>query len=384
MPMNKPHLEFHRVDMSEGRVTPPGYPAGIKQKVRRLKRGPYDAIVGSFRRNVGGAMGKALRTLFSCLIGIGMLTSLAAKEAAHAQNYPTRPIKLIVPYPAGGGTDIAARWVAQKLSMSLGKQLVVDNRPGANGNLGTEVISKATPDGYVIGMATPGPVTVGRSLYANLPYDPQKDLVPIILANQSPIVLVVNPALPVNSLRDLVAYAKAKPGKLTAALVSIGSVPHLLTEMLKSSAGLDILDVPYKGGAPATIDVMSGQVDMLFSVLPLVLPNIKSGKLKALAIASPARSALLPDVPTTAEQGFSDVIGTAWNGVVAPAGTPKEVVDKLNAEMAKILEASDTKERFAALGMESVGGSAKSFAAFMQAETEKWAKVVKTAHLPIQ
>jgi tripartite-type tricarboxylate transporter receptor subunit TctC len=268
--------------------------------------------------------------------------------------------------------------------MSLGEQLVVDNRGGANGNIGTEVMSKATPDGYVIGMATPGPVTIGRSLYADLPYDPQKDFVPIILANQSPIVLVVNPALPANSLRDLVAYARAKPGKLTAALVSTGSVPHLLTEMLKISAGLDILDVPYKGGAPATIDVMSGQVDMLFSVLPLVLPNIKSGKLKALAIASPARSVLLPDVPTTGEQGFSDVIGTAWNGVVAPAGTPKEVVDKLNAEMAKILEASDTKERFAALGMESVGGSAKDFADFMQAETEKWAKVVKAANLHVQ
>lgn len=329
-------------------------------------------------------MTKALRTLFSCLVGFGMLTCLAAKEAAHAQNYPVRPVKFIVPYPAGGGTDIAARWIAQKLSMGLGEQFVVDNRAGANGNVGTEVISKATPDGYVIGMATPGPLTIGRSLYVHLPYDPQKDFVPIILANQSPIVLVVNPSLPVKSLKDLVAYAKSKPGKLTAALVSIGSVPHLLTEMLKISAGLNILDVPYKGGAPATIDVMSGQVDILFSVLPLVLPNIKSGQLKALAIASPVRSALLPGVPTTTEQGFGDIVGTAWNGVVAPTGTPKEVVDKLNAEMVKILEASDTKDRFAALGMESVGGSPTNFANFMQAETEKWAKVVKTANLRIQ
>jgi len=329
-------------------------------------------------------MTKMLRTLLSSVVGLGLLLFLTANEAAFAQEYPTRPVRLVVPYPAGGGTDIAARWIAQKLSVSLGKQLVVDNRAGANGNIGTEVIAKATPDGYVIGMATPGPITIGRSLYADLPYDPEKDFVPIILANESPVVLVVNPKLPANSLKDLVAYAKSKPGKLTAALVSTGSVPHLLTEMLKMSAGVDILDVPYKGGAPATLDVISGQVDVLFSVLPLVLPNIKSGQLKALAIASPARSTLLPDVPTTQEQGFGDVVGTAWNGVIAPAGTPKGVVEKLNTELAKILETSETKERFAALGMESVGGSPKSFADFMQAETEKWAKVVKAAKLRIQ
>jgi tripartite-type tricarboxylate transporter receptor subunit TctC len=316
--------------------------------------------------------------------GVGVLLCLADNEAAIAQNYPSRPIRFIVPYPAGGGTDIAARYIAQKLSMSLGEQLVVDNRPGANGNIGTETLARSTPDGYVIGMATPGPITVGRSLYSDLPYDSQKDFVPIILANQSPIVLVVNPALKVKTLNDLVAYAKSKPGGLTAALVSTGSVPHLLTEMLKLSAGIDILDVPYKGGAPATIDVMSGQVDILFSVLPLVLPNIKSGQLRAVVIASNERSALLPDVPTTKEEGYGDVVGTAWNGLIAPAGTPQAAIDKLNAETEKILQSAETKERFAALGMESVGGSPKDFADFMQAETEKWAKVVKAAHLRIQ
>jgi tripartite-type tricarboxylate transporter receptor subunit TctC len=230
-------------------------------------------------------------------------------------------------------------------------------------------------------MATPGPVTVGRSLYADLPYDPQKDLVPIILANESPIVLVVNPAVPAKSLKDLVASAKSKPGKLSAALVSTGSVPHLLTEMLKISAGINVLDVPYKGGAPAALDVIGGQVDILFSVLPLVLPNIKAGQLRALVIASKTRSSLIPDVPTTAEEGYGDVIGSAWNGIVAPASTPQEIVDKLNLETSQILATKDTEQRFNELGMEPVGGTPQSFAHYLQAESEKWAEVITTAHL---
>ena len=286
-----------------------------------------------------------------------------------------------MPYPAGGGTDIAARWIADKLGPAFNGKIFVDNRGGANGNLGTDFIAKATPDGYVIGMATPGPVTVGRSLYADLPYDPKKDLAPIILANESPIVLVVNAKSPVKSLKDLIATAKAGSGKLSAALVSTGSVPHLVTEMLKLSAGIDILEVPYKGGAPAMLDVMSGQVDMLFSVLPLVLPNIQSGQLRPLVIASKARSPLLPDVPTTAEAGYGDVIGSAWNGIVAPAGTPKAIIDKLNTETGQILSAPDTAKRFSELGMQSVGGTPEDFSRFLDAESAKWAKVISAAHL---
>jgi tripartite-type tricarboxylate transporter receptor subunit TctC len=310
-----------------------------------------------------------------------VLVGLSVDDAALAQAYPNRPVKLIVPYPPGGGTDIAARWIADKLGDRLRQTVFVDNRAGANGNLGTDFIAKAAPDGYVIGMATPGPVTVGRSLYADLPYDPQKDLVPIILANQSPIVLVVNPAVSAKSLKDLVASAKSKPGKLSAALVSTGSVPHLLTEMLKISAGINVLDVPYKGGAPAALDVIGGQVDILFSVLPLVLPNIKAGQLRALVIASKTRSSLIPDVPTTAEEGYGDVIGSAWNGIVAPASTPQEIVDKLNLETSQILATKDTEQRFNELGMEPVGGTPQSFAHYLQAETEKWAEVITTAHL---
>jgi tripartite-type tricarboxylate transporter receptor subunit TctC len=310
-----------------------------------------------------------------------VLVGLSVDDAALAQAYPNRPVKLIVPYPPGGGTDIAARWIADKLGDRLRQTVFVDNRAGANGNLGTDFIAKAAPDGYVIGMATPGPVTVGRSLYADLPYDPQKDLVPIILANESPIVLVVNPAVSAKSLKDLVASAKTKPGKLSAALVSTGSVPHLLTEMLKISAGINVLDVPYKGGAPAALDVIGGQVDILFSVLPLVLPNIKAGQLRALVIASKTRSSLIPDVPTTAEEGYGDVIGSAWNGIVAPASTPQEIVDKLNLETSQILATKDTEQRFNELGMEPVGGTPQSFAHYLQAESEKWAEVITTAHL---
>ncbi len=309
---------------------------------------------------------------------------LAASNPAFAQGYPAKPIRMIVPYPAGGGTDIAARWICQKLSERLDQQVFVDNRAGANGNLGTQSIARAAPDGYVIGMATPGPVTVGRSLYRDLPYDPQKDLVPVILANESPIVLVSNPSLPAQSLKDLIAFAKAKPGKLSAALVSTGSVPHLLTEMLKNAAGIDLLDVPYKGGGPAAVDTISGQVDVLFSVLPLVLPYITAGQLRAYAIASETRSSLLPDVPTVKEAGYDTVVGSAWNGIVAPGGTPPDIVSKLSEETAEVLASPETKGRFAALGMEAVGGSAESFARFLQAETQKWAAVIRTAHIQAQ
>ena len=311
----------------------------------------------------------------SAIVGIGM------DKLAIAQDYPNRPIRLVVPYPAGGGTDIAARWIADRLSVQFNDKVFVDNRAGASGNLGTDFIAKSAPDGYVIGMATPGPVTVGRSLYADLPYDPKKDLAPIILANESPIVLVVNSGIPVKSLKELVASAKSGSGKLTAALVSAGSVPHLVTEMLKLSAGINILDVPYKGGAPAMLDVISGQVDMLFSVLPLVLPNIQAGQLRALVIASKTRSVLIPDVPTTAEDGYSDVVGSAWNGIVAPAGTPQGIVDKLNSQISQILASPDTKQRFTELGMQSVGGTPEDFAQYLQAESEKWAAVISAAHL---
>jgi tripartite-type tricarboxylate transporter receptor subunit TctC len=319
-----------------------------------------------------------MRVMWSLLcLAVGCLHVVAV----HAEGYPDRPVRLIVPYPAGGGTDIAARWIAQQLGTRFKYQIIVDNRGGANGNLGTDLIAKAAPDGYTLGMGTPGPVTVARSLYATLPYDPLKDLAPIILANESPIVLVANPNLSAKTLGELVALAKASPGKLTAALVSTGSVPHLVTEMFKESANIDFLDVPYKGGGPAAIDVIGGQVDMFFSVLPLVLPHIKAGKLRAVAVAGTKRSELIPDIPTFAEAGYRDVVGSAWNGIVAPAGTPAAVILKINADIANVLASAETKEAFAALGMEAVGGSSSSYAKFLDAETAKWKAVIKAAHI---
>jgi tripartite-type tricarboxylate transporter receptor subunit TctC len=302
----------------------------------------------------------------------------------HAQTYPARPIKLIVPYPAGGGTDIAARWVADKLSARLKQQVYVDNVSGANGNLGTEVLAKSAPDGYVLGMAVPGPIASGRALYPNLPYDPQTAFAPIILVNAAPIVLVVNPSLSIGSLKDLVSQARAKPGKFSAAIVSAGSIPHLLTEMLKEAGGIDLLDVPYKGGAPAILDVISGQVDMLFSVVPLVISNIQAGQLRPIAIASKQRTNLLPDVPTIVEEGYPSVIGSAWNGIAAPAGTPANIIDSLNQEISAILRTPETAARFTQLGMEVGGGSAQDFVQFLQAETEKWSKVITAAHITVQ
>ena len=329
-------------------------------------------------------MKSMLRIFSSICLSVSVLFCLGINAATFAQNYPVRPVKLIVPYPAGGGTDIAARWVAQKLSIRLNQQVFVENIVGANGNLGTDVLARSAPDGYVIGMAAPGPVASGRSLYPNLPYDPKIAFAPVILVNESPVVLVVNPSVPIKSLKELVVMAKAKPGKLTAALVSAGSIPHLLTEMMKDSAGIDILDVPYKGGAPAILDVISGQVDMLFSVVPLVLPNIQAGQLRTIVVASKARTALLPAVPTTQEEGYGDVLGSAWNGIAAPAGTPDNIVNKLNGEISKILDTPETKARFAELGMETGGGSPRNFAEFLSSKSEKWSKVIKAAHLSIQ
>jgi len=331
-------------------------------------KSPYTCLAGS-RLGVG---------VLGCVL---LLAVLPVDQTARADPYPEKPIRLIVPYPAGGGTDIAARWISEHLSERLKQPVIVDNRAGANGNVGTDVIAKAAPDGYTIGMATPGPVTVGRSLYPRLPYDPLKDLTPIILANASPIVLVVNSDVPAKTVAELVGAAQRSPGKFTAAIVSIGSVPHLLTELFKKSAGIEILDVPYKGGNPAAVDVMAGQVNMMFSVLPLVLPYITAGKLRPLAIASESRSLLVPDVPTFIETGYPQVVGSAWNGIVAPAGLPVNIVNALSANIAEILRTTDTRERFKALGMEPGDDTPAAFASFLKSESDKWGRVINAANI---
>ncbi len=307
---------------------------------------------------------------------LGMLLALSAALAS-AQSYPTKPIRIVVPFPPGGATDILARDVAQKLTEAWGQQVIVDNRPGAGGNIGSELVAKSAPDGYTLEMGTVGTHAINASLYAKMPYDHVKDFVPVILVAGVPNVLVVNPAVPVNSVAELIAYAKANPGKLNFASSGSGTSIHLSGELFKVMAGVQMTHIPYKGSAPALQDLLGGQVQLMFDNLPPSLPQIKAGKLRALAVTTATRAPALPDVPTIAEAGLPGFESSSWFGLLAPAGTPPAIVVKLNAEVAKWLATPDAKERLAKQGANAVGGSPEDFEKHIAAETVKWAKVVK-------
>ncbi len=323
-----------------------------------------------------------MRLATNIFFAVSVFMLLICAERAPAQSYPSKTIRIIVPYPPGGGTDLAARLIAQKLTESLGRSVIVENRAGANGNIGTDAMAKAAPDGYTLGMATPGPVTAGKTLYPNLPYDPERDLAPVILVNASPNVLATHPSVPARTVKELIALAKN--GKLHIAASTVASVQHLLAEMLNHATGVHMDVITYKGGAQAATDVAGGQVEALWSVLPAALPFIQSNKLRVLAVASEKRTALLPVVPTMGESGWPAVVGTAWNGVVAPAGMPKAIVDTLAIEIGRGLHVADVKERFTASGMEAIGGTPEDFGAFLRAETAKWARVIKAANIRIE
>ncbi len=305
------------------------------------------------------------------------LVLLALAGAVGTGRYPTKPIRLVVPFPPGGATDILARNVAQKLTEAWGQQVIVDNRPGAGGNIGSELVAKSAPDGYTLVMGTVGTHAINASLYAKMPYDHVKDFVPVILVAGVPNVLVVNPSVPVNSVAELIAYAKANPGKLNFASSGNGTSIHLSGELFKVMAGVQITHIPYKGSAPALQDLLGGQVQLMFDNLPPSLPLIKAGKLRALAVTSATRAAALPDVPTMAEAGLPGFEASSWFGVLAPAGTPPAIVAKLNAEIGKWLASPDAKEKLLAQGANAAGGTPEDFAKHIQAETAKWAKVVK-------
>ena len=294
-----------------------------------------------------------------------------------AQPYPTKPIRIVVPFPAGGTTDVLARAAAQKLTETLGQPAVVDNRPGAGGNIGAELVAKSSPDGYTLLMGTVGTHAINPGLYPKLPYDHVKDFAPVILVAGVPNVLVINPALPVNSVQELIAYAKANPGKLNFASSGNGTSIHLSAELFKTMAGVQMTHVPYKGSAPALQDLVGGQVQLMFDNLPSSLALIKGGKLKALAVTSSARAAALPDVPTIAESGLPGFEASSWFGLLAPAGTPPPVIAKLNGEIAKWLATPEAKEKLLAQGANAAGGTPEDFAQFINAETAKWQKVVK-------
>ena len=311
------------------------------------------------------------------LVAIVACTATAGSALGQAPAYPAKPIRLVVPFPPGGATDILARDVAQKLTEAWGQSVVVDNRPGAGGNIGAELVAKAAPDGYTLLMGTVGTHAINASLYAKMPYDHIKDFAPVILVAGVPNVLVVNPALPVNSVAELIAYAKANPGKLNFASSGNGTSIHLSGELFKVMAGVQMTHVPYKGSAPAVQDLISGQVQLMFDNLPPSLPQIKAGKLRALAVTSTTRAPALPDVPTMAEAGLPGFEASSWFGVLAPAGTPPAIVAKLNAEIAKWLATPEAKERLSKQGANAAGGSPEDFVKHIAAETTKWAKVVK-------
>ena len=318
------------------------------------------------------------KLIFISLAGMASLSSSAAYAQA---SYPNKPITFVVPYGAGGGADSRSRQIAQKMSVILKQPIIVDNKPGAGGNIGTEYISRAAPDGYTIGMGNFAPMAVNKTLFGNLRYDPEVDLTPIVLIEKGPLVLVVNPSSSYKTVQDIVAAAKAKPGVLTFSSGGIGGSHQLSAELFKQSAGIDMIHVPYKSGSAGLTDLMAGNVTMMFDQMYSALPSIKADKLRPIAITSKKRSPLLPNVPTFAEAGYPKVEVLNWQGLIAPKGTPKAIIDKLNAAANEALKDPQLRELMLSQGNEIGGGTPADFAALIKAESSKWSAVVKAANI---
>jgi len=316
--------------------------------------------------------------LISILAILGYSLSICAQTA---NQYPNKPITLIVPYGAGGSSDSRTRQVGQLLSIELGQPVIVENKAGAGGNIGTEFIAKAKPDGYTIGMGNFAPLSVNKALFKKMGFDPEKDITPIILIEKGPLVLTVPIKSPYKNVNDVVAAAKAKPGTLTFSSGGIGGSHHLSAELFKQNAGIDMIHVPYKSGAAATTDLLAGNVDMMFEQMYSALPNINSNKLRALAITSAKRSPLLPNVQTLVELGYPKVVIQNWQGFIAPAGTPKEIITKLNKALNKVLLDPSMREKITSQSNEVGGGTPEEFATLIKSESAKWSAVVKTANI---
>jgi len=312
-----------------------------------------------------------------------LLASLAVAAAgalpmgALAQNFPTKPITIIVPFSAGGTTDILARIVGQGLTTELGQSVVVDNKPGAGGNIGGSLAAKAAADGYTLFMGTVGTHAINQSLYKKMPFDPVKDFAPLSRVATVPNLLVAHPSQPFKTVKEMIAYAKANPGKITFGSPGSGASPHVSGELFKSMTGTDLLHIPYKGSAPAMTDLLGGQTSVMFDNMPSAIQHVRSGKLRPIAVTTAKRSPELPDVPTIAEAGVPGYEATSWFGMFAPAGTPKPVLDKLHAALIKVLNQADVKKKIAEQGGDVVAETPAQFAAFIQAESVKWGKVVK-------
>ena len=328
-------------------------------------------IGGSRRRFARGCIGA----------GLALAAMLAALPGAGAQDYPSRPVKIIVPFPAGGTADVMPRVIGEWLSRKWGQPVVVENRTGAAGNIGAEAVAKAEPDGYTLLSAPPPPLVINQNLYPKLGFDPT-EFVPIVIMGRVPNALVINPKLPFNSVAELIAYAKANPGKLTSATQGNGTTSHLTSEMFQLMADVKFQHVPYRGSAPALTDLVAGSVDLMFDNLGVSLPLVKGGQLKLLGVATPKRMASLPDVPTIAETlpGFESA---AWFAIVAPPKTPQAVVDKINADVNEALRQGDIVQRLAQLSAEPIGGTPQATAAYMREEIERWHKVIKAANVKL-
>lgn len=308
---------------------------------------------------------------------VSVLCIAALTPAALAQPFPNRPLRLIVPNGAGGSTDLVARTTAAKLAAALGQQVIVDNRGGSGGIIGTEIVAKSAADGYTLLIGTIGNLAISPHLYRKLPYDPLRDFAPVTQLTAAAYMLLINPSLPARSLREFITYAKTKPGQLSYASAGSGTGSHLSTVLFLSVAGLDVTHVPYKGGAPGVTDLISNQVQMMFNGITSSLPHISSGRIRALAVSSPARVAVAPDLPTLAEAGLTGAEATSWTGVLAPSGTPPAIVTRLNTELRAILQLPEIRSRLIADGAEPVGSSAAAFGAYIRVELAKWGKVVQ-------
>jgi tripartite-type tricarboxylate transporter receptor subunit TctC len=319
-----------------------------------------------------------LKTLF-----VAFFIAAATLPPLHAQTYPNKPIRLIVPFPPGGGNDILARTIGQKLTESTGQQVVIDNRGGAGGNIGAETAARAAPDGYTLFLGGVGSHGTNPGLQAKLPYDPVKDFAPITLIAAAPLIVVAHPSLPAKSIGELIAYAKARPGQINFASSGTGSIAHLAPEMLNAMAKIRMMHIPYKGTGPALVDLLGGQVQVMMNSAVSMLPQVKSGKLRALAVTGLRRLAALPDLPTVAET-VTGYEAASWYGILAPARTPRPVIDKLNREIVAIVRLPDLRDRLAAEGAEAVGNSPEEFAAFIRRELARWAAVIKGAGIRLE
>lgn len=317
------------------------------------------------------------RPSFGSKLFLCACAAMSFSASALAQTWPNSTVTVVVPWPPGGPSDIAARPIAKRLTEDLHQPFVIDNRGGGGGNIGSAAVARANPDGNTLLITSSAPIVINPSLYKKMPFDPSKDLIPITNLLRVPLVLVANPALPANNLKELIAYIKSKKGDFSYASAGSGTPQHMTGELFRSTTGLEMTHVPYKGSAPAISDLLGGHIPIMFDSMIAIMPHIKSGKVKVIAVSGDKRSPLLPNVPTFAESGFPALVSYAWYGFFAPAGTPKPIIDKINAETLKAMKQPDFQRVLADTGSDFVGDTPENFAKFVKDESVKWSKVVK-------